>query len=137
MPKFSVKTLLLSTLVVACLSVFATHRNQATYFSITVFLPVAIGIFARYLAGRSKMMSVSTVFVSAILLGSVMFAYGSYFRTYIVPSDGILIGDGWHSVASSALLGAFIGCVCGLFSTLLYFIITSTIDLIPTERNAG
>ena len=66
---------------------------------------------------------------SSLVTGAVLMAYGSYFRTYIQPSQGYLIGDGWNSVLASAVFGGVVGSICGLFALFLYFIVTSIVDV--------
>ena len=129
MPRYGIKTLLLGAFVVACFVTFALNLNQVAYFSISILLPCVIGIFSRYAIHMRNGKAMMVTLGSSLATGAVLMAYGSYFRTFVQPSHGILIGDGWNSVAASLLFGAVVGSICGLLALLLYFIVTSIVDV--------
>jgi hypothetical protein len=132
--QFGVKTLLFATIVAACLSTFALYRNQTAYFLISILLPCAIGLFVRYSIEKTNVVSMASTFTSAVMIGGMLMAYGSYFRTFVEPSQGFLIGGGWSSVLAAAIFGSFVGSACGLFEILFYFISPSIFDLTRTTR---
>ena len=128
-PRYGIKILLLWVFVAACLMTFAVYRNQLAYFSISILLPCVIGLFSRYGTAMSNHKAMLAILGSSLVTGVVLMAYGSYFRTYIQPSQGCLIGDGWNSVLASAVFGGVVGSICGLFALFLYFIVTSIVDV--------
>jgi len=128
--RFGVKALVLGMIVVGCFCTFALYRNQTAYFLISTLLPCVIGLFVRYSLKKSNALSMTSTFVSAIVTGGMLMAYGSYFLTFVEPSQGILIGGGWSSVMAAAMFGAGVGFVCSLLAILFYSISTSVIDLI-------
>ena len=128
-PRYGIKILLLWVFVAACLMMFAVCRNQLAYFSISILLPCVIGLFSRYGTAMSNHKAMLAILGSSLVTGAVLMAYGSYFRTYIQPSQGYLIGDGWNSVLASAVFGGVVGSTCGLFALFLYFIVTSIVDV--------
>ena len=69
-----------------------------------------------------------------------MLAYGSYDQTFNNGATGFLVGDGWSSVAASAIVGGIAGFFCGLVSLLLYFACSLVIGRPlsgPPDGNAG
>ncbi|MDB2525974.1 hypothetical protein N9X53_04755 [Mariniblastus sp.] len=134
MAQFGVKKLLFVMIVAACLSTFALYRNQTAYFLIAILLPTAIGLFGRYSIGKTNAVSMSSTFASSIIIGGLLMAYGSYYGTFVEPSQGYLVGGGWGSVLASAIFGSIVGSVCGLFAMLFYFIFASIIEFARPTR---
>ena len=100
-----------------------------------LFLPVAIGLFVRYSWNCNDGLASIIVIGTAIFVGSLLMAYGSYYQTFIAGAKGILVGHGWNSVGASSIVGGIAGAVFGFFSILVYSIVVSIVR-ISTSSNS-
>ena len=129
MGQFGIQTLLFGTFVAACLVAFSLNSNQPMFFVVSLALPVVVGLYFHCAVGSRRAHSLVATFATAVATGAVLMAIGSYTRTFIEQSQGILVGDGWNSVFASFLFGGLVGSVFGLFALVIYFVLASIIDL--------
>jgi hypothetical protein len=133
--QFSIRFLMLICVVAAGFSFFAANRTRTAFALTCLLLPVAIGLFVRYSWTSNNGLASVIVFVTAIFVGSLLMAYGSYHKTFLEGAKGFLVGDGWSSVGASSIVGGVAGAVCGLFSILVYSIVVSIVR-ISTSANS-
>lgn len=122
--------------VFAMIAASATFLSQTTYFLCCVTAPTFLAIGARYFEKWNHLATLLLATASSVFLGSVLLAYGSYYQTFIRGNSGFLIGDGWNSVAASAIVGAAIGIFFGLISLAIYFIAALTIPRQSSRKNS-
>jgi hypothetical protein len=128
------------TTIFAILTYCVASFSQTTYLISVVPVPSAIAFTCRYSLNRNHGCSSFVAFVSAVLIGATMMAWGSYNQTFNKGAVGFLVGGGWSSVVASAVFGAFLGMYGGVVSTVLYLIIATAIGRLDpnlNNQNAG
>jgi hypothetical protein len=138
--QFSIRFLLTVTAIIAILAYCFAFLSQATYLIAIVPVPSAIALTCHYLLNRNHGCSSFVAFVSAVLIGATMMAWGSYDQTFNKGAVGFLVGGGWSTVVASAIFGTVLGLICGVVSTMLYLIVAAAIgqpDSNLTNQNAG
>lgn len=138
--QFSIRFLLTVTTILALLAYCFAFLSQTTYLIALVPVPSAIALTFHYSLNQNHESSSLVAFMSAVLIGSTLMAWGSYDQTFNKEAVGFLVGGGWGSVVASAVFGAVFGMVCGIVSTILYLIVTAAIgrpDSNLTNQNAG
>lgn len=126
--QFSSRLLLIVTTFAAILAYCLTFLSQTTFLISIVPVPSAIALTCRYSLNRSHGTSSIIGFISSVMIGATMMAWGSYDKTFNKGNVGFLVGGGWSSVAAAAIFGAFAGACCGTISMMLYYLVTLGTD---------
>ena len=119
--------MLIFTANIALLAFSATNLSQTTYAVCCLIVPATLALTFRYCQNINHKLASVVVLGSAIGIGSLLMAYGSYDKTFNEGAVGYLVGDGWNSVAASAVFGGIAGFIFGPISLLLYFVSSSMI----------
>lgn len=127
MPRFGIRWLFAFTLIVAVLLALANYDTQKAYFLACIVLPFFFALASRFAAGTKNGIAVTTAILTAIMIGSLLMAYGSYYHTFTKPSVGILVGGGWTSVFASSIVGGMVGGVTGVIAMVLYLIVAALV----------
>ena len=122
MPKFDMSWLFSSIFLLSILLAIAQQNVGVAYLLSCVILPCFVSAASRLILGTSSLSSIAIVMTTAVGLGSGLMAFGSFCYTFVTPTSGYLVGDGWSSVFAAGLIGAVFGCLCGFVSFVPYVI---------------
>lgn len=125
--RYSIRSLLIVTAIVAVLALCATHLTQTTYFLSCAMVPASLSLTFRHFHHTDHRSSTLIAIGTAVVTGSAMLAYGSYDQTSNNGATGFLVGDGWNSVSASAIVGAVAGLFCGFIAVVIYFVLSGVI----------
>ncbi|MEM9939964.1 MAG: hypothetical protein AAF939_00150 [Planctomycetota bacterium] len=125
--QIKIETLMLAIGIIASICSFAHYRSPYSYFLVATLAPAIIGVFCRFRLSKSELAAYCTVIICSIAISTLLSAYGSFFFTFIEPSQGIMVGGGWESIFAAALYGIMSGAVCAPFAMLIYAIMTSSV----------
>ncbi|MBL8890848.1 MAG: hypothetical protein JNL67_12785 [Planctomycetaceae bacterium] len=125
--RYSIRFMVIVTAIIAIVPLCAANLTQTSYAFCCLIVPATLALACRYAHNSKHGLASLVAIVSAIAIGSLLLAYGSYDKTFNNRANGFLVGDGWNSVAVSAIVGGIAGLLCGMVSLMLYLILTVVI----------